>query len=177
MKNILVVIALLILSNTSFAQNSFPKSWIGDYQGNLEIYAVDSIGMQVKMKLKIQPTEKDSVFQWIITYDFRGKEDVRSYELVLVDAKKGHYQIDEKNSILIDSYYRNDTFTSFFEVNKSVIISSYRKEDNTIEFEILASSSEPISKTGKEVIVSEEIPEVLSYPITGRQRCILKKIN
>jgi len=175
-KNTYLGLVLLLISNLCFAQNSFPKSWIGNYEGNLEIYAVDSIGMQVKMKLGIHSTEKDSVYQWIITYDFRGKEDIRSYELKLVDSQKGHYQIDEKNSIVIDSFYRNMTITSFFEVNKSVIISSYRKEGDSIEFEIIASEVDPISKTGKEIIDGEEIPEVLSYPVTGKQRCKLKKI-
>ena len=176
MKRVCTILALAFFSTLSFAQNSFPKSWVGDYAGNLEIYAIDSIGMQVKMKLGIHPTEKDSVYQWVITYNFRGKEDVRSYELKLVDTENGFYQIDEKNSIVIDSYYRNETFTSIFEVNKAVIITSHRREGNSIEFEIIASSMDPISTTGKAVIDGEAIPEVISYPIKGRQRCILKKI-
>ncbi len=177
MKKAYTVLVLVFISTLSFAQNSFPKSWVGDYAGNLEIYAVDSIGMQVKMKLGIHPTEQDSVYHWIITYEFKGKEDVRSYELKMIDKEKGHYQIDEKNSIVIDSYYRNETFTSFFEVNKSVIITSHRREGDGIEFEIIASLLDPISTTGNGIIDDEAIPEVISYPIKGRQRCILKKIE
>lgn len=177
MKKIILSFAVVLISVFGYSQEQFPKSWLGEYEGNLEIYAVDSIGMQLKMKLGIHPTEKDSVFQWIITYDFKGKVDVRSYELKIVDVKKGYYQIDEKNSIIIDSYYRYDIFTSYFEVNKSVIIASYKQQQDAIIFEIIAANSVPASKTGGTIIKEEEIPVVYSYPVNGRQKCILKKIK
>lgn len=175
MRTLILVIVVSFISLVVYSQEQFPNSWVGDYEGNLEIYAVDSIGMQVKMKLGIHPIEKDSVYRWTITYDFRGKEDVRSYELKVVDAEKGHYQIDEKNSIVIDSYYRYDIFTSYFEVNNSIVISSHRKEGDSIEFEIIASNNEAVSSTGNTKVNEEDIPEVISYPVTGRQRCILTK--
>jgi len=166
---------VLLSSVVLYAQEQFPKSWVGNYEGNLEIYAVDSIGMQLKMQLNIHPTENDSIYKWTITYDFKGKSDVRSYELKIIDAQKGYYQIDEKNTIVIDSYYRYGILTSYFEVNKNVIIASYKKENNAIVFEIIAANSVPISKTGGVIFKEEEISEVFSYTVNGRQQCILKK--
>lgn len=177
MKYSILLIIFLMITGIVHSQDKFPESWIGNYEGNLEIYAIDSIGIQLKMKIDIHPTKNDSIHQWVITYDFKGQEDIRSYELKLVDAKTGHYQIDEKNSIVIDSYYRYGILTSYFEVNKSVIIASYKKQNDTIVFEIISSQNEAVSTTGNSKIEGEEIPEVLSYPVTGRQRCILKQIK
>jgi hypothetical protein len=177
MKKIVLSILLLVNILISYSQESFPKSWIGKYKGNLEIYAVDSIAMRLKMELDIQSTSIDSVYNWTITYDFKGQKDIRSYQLIIVNAEKGIYQIDEKNSIIIDAFYRKNIFTSFFEVMNSFIIATYTKsKENTIIFEIISAKANAISTTGGEKINDEEIPEVKSYQMNGRQRAILYKI-
>jgi len=90
-----IAFVLFLLSLNLGAQETFPKSWKGKYKGQLQIFGVDSIRMNVAMKLDIAK-KNDSIYQWKITYDFKGKEDVRDYELVIVDKKKGIYKIDEK---------------------------------------------------------------------------------
>jgi len=167
-------LVFVFLSFNVFSQESFPKSWEGNYQGELQIYGVDSVAMKLKMNLDILK-KSDSVFQWKITYNFRGKEDVRDYELLVVDKKRGVYKIDEKNSIVIDSYYKADIFTSFFEVMNSYIISTYTKEKDSILFEIISGDGKKPTISGKSTIENEEIPEVKSYLINGRQKAILKK--
>lgn len=171
-------ISIFFFSILVFSQSNFPKSWVGNYEGNLEIYTVDSIAMNIKMQLDILPTEKDSVFQWIIMYNIKDKKDIRSYELKIVDAKAGHYQIDEKNSIIIDAYFKNEIFTSFFKVNEIFILATYTmKEEGEIVFEIISAKTKAISTTGGEKFKEEEIPNVDSYLVNGRQRAFLKKKN
>lgn len=161
---------------TSHAQESFPESWLGKYQGDLMIYGVDSVKMKINMKLDIVKTANDSIYDWTITYNFKGSNDVRAYSLVVVDKEKGHYVIDEKNSILIDSYLSNNTvLTSFFKVMESYIISTYTKNKNIIVFEIISSKSSPVSSTGNTTVNKEDIPQVDSYGVNGRQKAILKK--
>jgi hypothetical protein len=175
MKKILVI-GFLLLSLSVFSQHSFPKSWIGNYQGNLEIYTVDSIAMNIKMKLNIHALTKDTTYKWVITYFIKNEIDKREYELKVIDVKKGIYQIDEKNSILIDSYYKNEIFTSFFSVNDALIISTYSKnKDDTISFEIISANTKQKSISGGKKHNNEEIPEVTSYLINGRQKAILYK--
>lgn len=176
MKNTLklIVIVCTLFSLNSFSQESFPKSWVGKYNGELEIFGVDSIKMKLKMKLDIfQKT--DSVYLWKMTYVFRGKEDIRDYELIVVDKKKGIYKIDEKNSIVINSYLKSNILTSFFEVSKSFIISTYTKVNNTIEFEIISGDGKNPVISGNSNVNNEDIPEVKSYFVNGRQKAILKK--
>ena len=151
MKQLLYSILFLFIGITSYSQDSFPKSWQGNYEGELEIYAVDSVRMQVNMKLKIQPIASDSLYSWTIIYNIKGKEDIREYELKIVEAKTGHYQIDEKNSIIIDGYYKNKVFTSFFKVMDNFIIATYTMNDtNQLVFEIISSNAKEVSTTGGE---------------------------
>lgn len=170
---------LLLLCATSFAQNSFPESWIGNYKGDLKIYGVDSVKMNVKMYLDIVKTSKDSIFDWTITYDMNGKKDVRAYNLVVIDREKGYFQIDENNSILIDAYLHNkNVFTSFFKVMSSYIIATYTKnKDGTLTFEIIAGKADSVSTTGNTKQGEEDIPEVNTYPVNGRQKAVLRKTD
>jgi len=176
MKLFSVFLILFCFSTTIYAQQSFPKSWLGEYKGELLIYGVDSIKMKIDMELKIGKTSNDSIYDWTIIYNFKGKSDVRAYSLIVSDQQKGHYKIDERNSIIIDSYlHNNSVFTSFFKVEESNIIATYSKIGDTIFFEIISSKSEAVSKTGNSKYKEEEIPEVFSFEVNGRQNALLKK--
>lgn len=170
----LIIIFLFFGVQEMIAQTSFPSSWEGSYSGELQIFGVDSIKMQLDMKLHIE-RKTDSIYSWEITYIFNGNEDVRNYELHLKDKEKGYYVIDEKNSILIDSYYKSDIFTSFFKVSQSFIISTYTKKASTIEFEIIAANENLTQTSGNAEVNGEEIPEVTSFLVNGRQKAILQK--
>lgn len=158
----------------SIQKDNFPKSWVGNYKGELEIYSVDSIAMTAQMNLDIV-RKTDSIYNWKITYQIKGKEDVRAYELQIVDSKKGHYIIDEKNTIKIDAFYRNRIFTSFFEVMNSYIVATYTKQNNQIVFEIISASGKKTTTTGNAKHDGEDIPEVKTYFVNGRQKAILVK--
>ncbi|REE79810.1 hypothetical protein BX611_2706 [Lutibacter oceani] len=165
---------LIIISFNGFSQELFPASWEGNYKGELQIYGVDSIAMRVTMQLDIAK-KTDSLYQWKITYNLKGKEDIRNYELKVVDVKNGHYIIDEKNSIAIDSYFKTGIFTSFFKVMDSFIVSTYTKKENLIIFEIISADGKNSTSTGNTSYEGETIPEVNSYLVNGRQKAILKK--
>lgn len=178
LKSLLLFILILGLnsckstSNLVVKKENFPASWVGNYKGNLQIYSIDSIAMKLEMKLDIIK-KTDSIYNWTITYNIKGKEDVRAYELHSIDTKKGHYIIDEKNTIKIDAFYRNRIFTSFFKVMNNYIIASYTKENNQIIFEIISANDKKTTITGNTKHKGEDIPEVITYFITGRQKAIL----
>ena len=54
---------------------------------------VDKALMELTMKLDIQK-KNDSVHSWVITDAGPQGEDIRNYELKLLDAQSGHYVID-----------------------------------------------------------------------------------
>jgi len=169
-------ILFFIITMQSFAQVSFPDSWEGNYGGELHIYGVDSVKMKLSMKLAIFK-KTDSIYQWKMTYLFNGKEDVRAYELVIKDSEKGLYVIDEKNTILINGYYKSEIFTSFFSVGNSFIISTYTKTDDDLIFEIIAGNNDNVEISGNQNHNGEAIPEVKSYLVNGRQKAVLYKIE
>lgn len=176
MKKSLLIIFFTINSFVSFSQNSFPDSWVGNYAGELEIYGKDEIRMKALMKLEIQP-KTDSVYTWHLIYEMNGVEDRRMYELKVIDKEKGHYLIDEKNTILIDGYYYLNRFSSMFEVMGSYIITAYTKEEDALIFEIIAGTAKNPRVSGNQKHEGQDIPEVKSYPINGRQKAVLKRVN
>lgn len=176
MKHFLLIIIVFLYSLSSYSQNVFPTSWQGNYKGDLQIYGVDSVAMKLTMKLSISK-KTDSIYQWKMTYIFKGKEDVRDYEVIIKDAKKGHYIIDEKNTILIDAFYKTGIFTSFFSVQDSYIVSTYSRKENDIVFEIVSANGKKPNISGAQKYKNEDIPEVKSYLVNGRQKAILKKID
>jgi len=163
-----------IIPELSFKKENFPKDWIGDYQGDLQIYSVDSIQMTAKMNLHVSK-KTDSIYNWNVTYNIKGKEDIRAYELQIIDTKKGHYIIDEKNSIKIDAFYKNKILTSFFKVMNNYIVATYTKENDSIVFEIIMASDQKTKITGNTKFEGEDIPKVITYFVKGRQKAVLKK--
>lgn len=177
MNRLLSFLIFFTLTGSLAAQNTFPDSWVGNYKGDLLIYGKDTVAMKVEMRLDIAKTEKDSVYNWTLTYDPKGRNDKRAYQLVVIDKEKGHYQIDEKNSIILDAYLKNSNIlTSFFEVNKNYIITTETmQEDGTILFEVISGNASKPNTTGKSIHQGKEIPEVFSYLVNGRQKATLRK--
>lgn len=176
MQKILFYVFSLFVSITAFAQNDFPESWVGNYEGELEIYGKNDVRMLVNMKLEIQP-KTDSLFTWHLIYEMDGKADKRMYELKVLDRDNGHYLIDEKNTILIDGFYHLDRFTSLFEVLGAYILTSYTQEENNLIFEIVAGSMMNPRITGNQEHEGNKIPEVKTYSVSGRQKAVLKKVG
>jgi len=168
---------LVFVVSVGQAQNKSMETWEGLYKGDLELYGVNEVKMVIKMELDIQK-RSDSLYQWKMTYDYNGKKDVRDYSIKCIDALKGAYIIDENNSILIDAYYKNKTLTSYFEVLGSAILTSYEKtSEDVIMFDLFSMNSKKHTMSGGEKKDEQDIPEVKSVLVNGRQKALLYKQN
>lgn len=178
--SILLILLLSIASckskKTTYKNGNFPTDWVGNYHGDLIIYGVDSINMKLPMDLNIKQ-KNDSLYAWEIIYNFKGKKDIRKYELLVKDEKRGHYIIDEKNSIKINAFYRKNIFTSFFKVMNSYIVATYTKENNSIIFEIISATDSEKTITGNTIQGLDTIPKVTTFFVNGRQKAILSKLT
>jgi len=154
---------------------TFPQDWIGDYHGNLNLLAPakDTI-MVVDMKLSIGYPDAVGLYPWVLTY---ADEDIRSYGLEVLDVEKGHYLIDEYNSIKLDAFLRGNHFISRFEVMGSDLIFHYEKLKGGIDIKVYSSKASPYSISGEEIIGSDTIPPVESFLINGYQEGYLKEIK
>ncbi|MFK7980759.1 MAG: hypothetical protein AB8G86_12315 [Saprospiraceae bacterium] len=154
---------------------SFPYTWQGQWKGDLEIYTAEGLSQSVPMELHILPTDSTNRFTWTIIYGADKEAGKRPYELVILDAAKGLYAIDEKNSIQLEGYYIKDKFFSRFEVMGSLLLTTEQLVDEELIFEIIVGSMSPVSITGNEVINGDTIPPVQAFPIKVMQRAILRR--
>lgn len=156
------------------AQSSFPKDFLGHWEGTLYWYqAGKSAPQTVKMQLIVKPTDSANTFTWQIIYGDKG-EDNRPYILKPVDTSKGHWQVDERNGIVLDQYFVGARFTSAFTVQTSTIVDSYWREGETLVAEFYSITAKPVATTGKD---TEESPKVDSYGTKSYQRAVLKKVD
>jgi hypothetical protein len=163
------------VSSAGSATFTFPDDWLGKWSGTLEIYNGNSIRQKVSMTLNNQLTDSTDVFLWTIQYGDDPKTGLRDYRLRTVDSSKGHYVVDEQNSIFLDAWLAADKLISWFEVNGSVLQSVYERREDHMIFEISVTDNTPIRLSGNTTFDNEEIPEVKSYKLKNYQRAILSK--
>lgn len=178
-KKIFYIVGLLISGcfTSLKAQDtlSFPYAWQGIWKGGLEIYTAKGLSQSVPMELHILPTDSINRFTWTLIYGEDKEAGKRPYELVVLDAEKGIYAIDEKNSIQLEAYFLKDKFFSRFEVMGSLLLTTEQLVGEELIFEIIVGSMTPVSITGNEVINGDTIPPVQAFPLTVMQRAVLKK--
>ena len=174
----------LTLSIASFGQRNpssinpaftFPEDWLGKWSGTLEIYNGNSIRQKVSMTLNNQLTDSTDVFLWTIQYGDDPEAGLRDYRLRTVDSSKGHYVVDEQNSIFLDAWLAADKLICWFEVSGSVLQSVYERRGEHMVFEISVTDTIPIRLSGNSTFDNEEIPEVKSFKLKNYQRAILSR--
>lgn len=171
MKAILTLCCFLLFI-TAIAQQDFPASFLGHWQGELLWYKQGAKEPQkVPMQLIIQPSDSAGQYTWQIIYG-ESKQDNRPYILKPVDTAKGHWIIDERNSIILDQYWLGNKFTSAFTVGNNTIVDSYWIENGSLMVEFFSISSKPVNTTGGK---EKEIPLVDSYGVRGYQKAVLRK--
>lgn len=154
---------------------NFPADWIGHWKGDLNIYKNNTLIQSVLMQLKIEPIDSTNRYTWEITYGEGEKASVRPYELVTIDAAKGHYQTDEKNTIFLDAYYMGGTLYSRFLVNNSLLLVSTWRENDHLIYDIIVGDINKTTVTGNDTL--NDIPAVSSYLLSTKQKAVLSKVE
>lgn len=178
MKHIIVLCLLTMFSTTIFALNekidtNKIEPWLGEFQGTLHIYSSTRGPSTVPMKINNFATDTSGTYGWYLIYGEDEDMGLRPYYLKEVAPEKGHYIVDEKNSIQLDSYLIGRKLISDFEVEGSTITSIYTLVDqNTITFEIIAGNAKEVKVTGG----SQDVSPVSSYLVSAYQYAELKRI-
>lgn len=154
----------------------FPASWAGTWHGTLEIFNAKGLAQTVPMWVEIQKIDTSSTGRYTFGLVYGSKEqDWRPYELVPVAPEKGIWKVDEKNSIVMESYLCGPKLLCWFVVSNSRVLCTYEKRGDEMLFEVYSGVETPVSTTGNTKQGDEEIPEVKTYPFGVFQRAILKK--
>lgn len=175
MRIFMLQLCLILFSATLTGQNEkFPQEWQGKWSGELVIYRYSSPVDRIPMSLKIQEIDS-SHWTFHITYGSGDRKQLRPYELEVVDARKGHYRIDEKNGILLDAFLHGECLYERFSVAGNLLTNRLCNIEDTLYYEITAGSIKATSTTGGDIINQDTIPEVKSYGIPSIQKAILSR--
>ncbi|MFT4023743.1 MAG: hypothetical protein QM664_08170, partial [Flavihumibacter sp.] len=81
----------------------FPESWFGKWKGDMVWYQGKQKQQTIPMQLLINKTDSADQYAWHLVYG-EGSKDSRPYTLKPYDRKKGHWLVDEHNSIVLDLF-------------------------------------------------------------------------
>lgn len=121
---------------------------------------------KVPMKLRISKTKLAATYDYHLIYGDKG-QDLRPYELKLVDAAKGHWQIDEKNGIVLDAHLVGDSLKSVFSVSGNQIVTNITPENGKLISEVVT-FEEAVFNTSKTAGVK-------TFRIKSTQRAVLTR--
>ncbi|TNE54672.1 MAG: hypothetical protein EP344_14035 [Bacteroidetes bacterium] len=153
----------------------FPASWTGDWHGTLDIFNARGKVQSVPMWIEIHPIDTSTTGRYTFGLVYGSKtEDYRPYELVPVEPEKGLWRVDEKNSIVMESYQYGPKLLCWFTVQGSRVLCTYEKRGDDMLFEVYSGAEKPVSTTGNTQQGEEEIPEVQTFPFNVFQRAVLQ---
>ena len=169
---LLAVFVCCLLTQLAIAQSSFPKSWEGNWKGELQWFKTGAASPQkINMELRIHPAASGSNYTWQIIYG-TATEDNRPYTLIAKDSSGIHWAIDENNGIVLDQYWIAGKFCGAFTVMNNTIVNNYWVENDKLMIEFYSLSAKPIATSGKG---TDESPSVDSYKIGSYQKAILMR--
>lgn len=166
-----LILFILLYRNIAISQDSdFPRSWEGDWSGNISIYTGSNPGTNpaqvLPVSLIITPISEER-WSWVLSYEAPGQVP-RNYELI--KDSEGNWKIDEKNGIILPQTIIGGRMASSFSVMGNLLICYYWIENDALNMEIHMVKQEGISKTGLD---TEESPEVSSHLIGVFQKAVL----
>ena len=176
MRTTLLILLLLLVPTSLAAEDepstpSFPASWHGNWTGPSAVVRGGETVMEFPMELHVAPLESGAGHKWQIVYGEDERRQVRPYELLPVDAGRGHYRIDEKNSIEIDAYFENERLRSRFWVADNVIEATYERDGDAMTVTLTTFGAKPLRMTGGR----DKVPAVGSYALKSVQRATLTR--
>jgi hypothetical protein len=177
-KTICAALLLLLMYQTNAQVNSkggssFPKSFIGNWKGTIQYMITGKPMQQFTMQLRIQPTDSANQYTWQIIYGDSGKDN-RPYILKPVDTAKGHWVVDEKDGIVLDSYVHSNCIHGAFTVMGSTITDNYCIENGKMKVEFFNIKLDNKTQSGKG---TKDVPFVDSYFISNYQSGVLTKVQ
>jgi hypothetical protein len=156
---------------------TFPQSFIGDWKGKLNWYSNGGKVQTVTMEMHIKATDTTNQYTWQIVYGNSTKlttADNRPYILKKIDTLDEHWEIDELNGIVLDSYWLGNRFSGVFTVQGNTILDSYWLENGDMHIEFFSYKQSALTTTGNG---TAESPKVDSYKMGSYQKAVLKKMK
>lgn len=183
MKNFLLLVVMVLLVNNMQAQNKkgllsgTPEtifSFLGHWKGKLQWMVAGKPTKEFTMQLIVVSADTAGQYTWQIIYGDSATQDNRPYLLKPVDTATGHWVIDEKDGIVLDSYIHGNSLHGAFTVMGNTIVDNYTVRGDEMNVEFFSIKLDQKNRSGKG---TEETPFVDSYKISSYQAGVLKRIK
>ncbi len=179
---------------------AFPAKWCGTWTGSCRVIKDNEIAMTFHMELAIMPVaradstmppdatseettpQKGDRYTWTITYAKDANDtnadsptrQVRPYTLIVNDAEKGAFTVDEGGGLLLPLHDMGGPLYCTFEVGGRTLVARYGPEllgpNPTISVEILTFDGAGFAAVGPaEVKVRSGSPQTLQAGILRRK--------
>lgn len=162
MKSILISLCLCI-AQLAIGQHDFVSQCEGVWTGTMNIYAQgEKVPNGPNVTFTVKTVIKDSSWTWRTDYDSKkyGRMS-KDYTLKVKDASKGHYLLDEGDGISLDYQVSGSKMYAVFEVEGTVLSSTYELRKDQLIFEVYSSPK------------SRDTTQVLSHRVQNVQRVTL----
>ena len=167
MRRVVLFLPLLLTSlRAEDPAPTFPKSWEGVWKGACVLVRGGKTAMEFPMELHVE--KREGHWTWKVVYGAGAQRQVRPYEL---RATGENWVIDEKNGIVIDSYFENGRLHSRFDVMESSIQATYRRRGDELDVSLVTFDAKPVRRSGGQ----DRIPKVAAYELRAVQRGTLKR--
>jgi len=161
------------------AAPAFPDSWVGHWRGPATLSAPGRPDLTFTMELRVTPLEDGEGYAWLVAFrDHAGADpghgdQVHSHVLRPVDAAKGHWQVDHRNSIKLDSFFLGNALHTRFDMGQNSLDARYVMQDGAIEFHSTNFRRSALSVTGGK----EGAPVVSSYELGAVQSARMIRVE
>ena len=161
--------------HTGAADTAFPDAWVGRWAGDLHLFDAGGVRRSLTMELEGTRNADPARFGWTIVYHGSEGRQERRYHLLVRDAARGEFAIDENNGIVLDARMLGGTLYSWFDVGGTRLLARERlvgagTPQAAIDYEIVTASEAAVERTGAGGAVT-------CYPPRTLQRARLRRVR
>ena len=163
-------------SQAGRAQDAFPLSWAGTWEGTLTTWsAPDSVRNTIALTLTIARDDRDRAYTWRTVFNADTVRGVRPYRLIVRDAQSGLYGTDEGNGLVLEERWIAGSLISVFQVGERVLESRYTLRGDTLVHDIVWWNAKPVTSVKGDGPNAERGAAVLSFLVEGRQQAVMTR--
>lgn len=141
------------------APAGFPAAWAGTWVGELEVFAASGAQPGATVELVIAPTDDPRRWTWRTTYDGAAGRVVKDYALLVRDAARGEFALDEGGEVELESRYLGGALYTWFDAGDARLtaretVIAPGTGDERFTFELLSAPNAPVATLASGAITS-----------------------
>lgn len=167
----------MFLAPSVLAQTDPLAAWHGEWKGTCALIPAYRGTDRFEASLRVQPMALAGRYGWRLIYEASPamQRSVRDYMLEAVDAARGHYVLDERNGLKLDSFLSGRAIYTHFAIGRSTLPVTYvLLSDTEMMIDLPSFETKPARRT---CLTSDPYTCVDSYRLQSAQRCSLHKTN